>query len=372
MTDNWEIRKLGEVLSLEYGKPLSKEERNPNGLYPVYGANGIKNRTDKYYVDIDSIIIGRKGSAGEINYAKKKFWPLDVTYFTKFNQKLYDIDFIFYLLTFLELPRLAKGVKPGINRNDVYAIPVNIPPLPEQKRIVAILDKAFSAIDKAKQNAEANLKNAKEVFESYLNNIFGNKGADWEEKKLGEVCEIVNGGTPKTKIEEYWNGKIEWITPKDLGKLTDRYVFETPRKISALGLQKSSAKVLPLNSVILSTRAPIGHLAINKTEMATNQGCRGLIPTDIIYTDYLYYFLKNSIEFLNKLGTGATFKELSKNVLAIVQIPLPQLKEQKQIVQKLDTLSNKTKKLEVIYQQKIDNLEELKKSFLQKAFRGEL
>lgn len=98
---------------------------------------------------------------------------------------------------------------------------------------------------------------------------------NWTYKKLGQVSEIINGGTPKTSIPEYWEGDINWITPADLGKLTIPLVSDTPRKITKLGLDKSSAKLFPAFSVILSTRAPIGHLAINTVEMATNQGCRG-------------------------------------------------------------------------------------------------
>lgn len=137
--------------------------------------------------------MGRKGSAGEINFTEEKFWPLDVTYFVTFDNKEYDLKFIYYLLSKLELPSLAKGVKPGINRNAVYSINAQIPSLPEQKRIVAILDEAFESIAKAKENVEKNLKNANEIFESYLQSVFENKGEGWEEKTLGDVCEFVRG-----------------------------------------------------------------------------------------------------------------------------------------------------------------------------------
>ena len=158
----------------------------------------------------------------------------------------------------------------------------------------------------------------------------------WEEKKLEGVCEIINGGTPKTSIKEYWDGDILWITPKDLGKLTTKYVDETPRQITELGLKKSSAKIIPQNSLILSTRAPIGHLAINKKEMATNQGCRGIIPHKNIDSLFLFYFLSKSIALLNTLGAGATFKELSTYSLGSVEVPIPSLHEQKRIVAILD------------------------------------
>lgn len=154
----------------------------------------------------------------------------------------------------------------------------------------------------------------------------------WQIKKLGESAKIINGGTPKTKIKKYWNGEIAWITPADMGKLEKIYVEETSRTITDLGLEKSSAKLFPPSSVILSTRAPIGHLAINTVPMSTNQGCRAVIPLKELDYKYLFYFLKSNINLLNKLGTGTTFKELSSKNLKDVEIPLPPLPEQKQIV----------------------------------------
>ena len=118
MQNNWQTTKLGEVIRLEYGKPLSDDKRNLNGKYPVYGANGEKNRTDEYYYDRPSIIVGRKGSAGEINLTENRFWPLDVTYFVTFDDKKYSLRFLYNLISTLNLPKLAKGVKPGINRNE--------------------------------------------------------------------------------------------------------------------------------------------------------------------------------------------------------------------------------------------------------------
>jgi type I restriction enzyme S subunit len=112
---------------------------------------------------------------------------------------------------------------------------------------------------------------------------------NWEVKKLWEVCEIVNGGTPDTKVPEYWDGEILWITPKDMGKLDSIFVDDTARKITDAGLKNSSAKKLPINSIILSSRAPIGHLAVNTKEISTNQGCKGIIPKKVLSTLFLCY-----------------------------------------------------------------------------------
>ncbi len=160
--------------------------------------------------------------------------------------------------------------------------------------------------------------------------------AGWEMKKLGEVCEVINGGTPKTGIDEYWDGRYLWITPAEMGKRQSPFVEDTERKITDLGLCNSSARMLPPYSVILSSRAPIGHLVINTEPMATNQGCKGLITGRNLNYKFLYYYCVSIVDLLNSLGTGATFKELSGSKLKEVAIPVPPLPEQQHIVAVLD------------------------------------
>lgn len=184
--------------------------------------------------------------------------------------------------------------------------------------------------------------------------------------KLGDVCQIVNGGTPKTGVAEYWDGDILWITPKDLGKIKDRETAHTSRQLSQAGIDNSSAKVIPAHSVILSTRAPIGHVVINTKPMAFNQGCRGLIPGDCIIAEYLYYFLKLSKKYLNELGTGTTFRELSTGALKGVDLPLPSLDEQKKIVERLDAAFERISAAEVLMRRNLDNVAALQKSILHK------
>jgi type I restriction enzyme S subunit len=155
--------------------------------------------------------------------------------------------------------------------------------------------------------------------------------AEWHRKQLGDVCDVVNGGTPKTGMPEYWDGSHLWITPAEMGKRLSPFVDDTERKITDLGLRDSSAKMLPVNSVILSSRAPIGHLVINTAPMATNQGCKGLVPGREMQHKFLYYYLSSIVDLLNLLGTGATFKELSGGKLKEVPIPVPPLPEQRRI-----------------------------------------
>ena len=192
----------------------------------------------------------------------------------------------------------------------------------------------------------------------------------WNLKELKDICQIFNGGTPKTDIKEYWDGDIFWITPKDLGKLNDILIKNTERKITSLGLKKSSAKLLPVDSIILSCRAPIGHLAITTVPISTNQGCKGLVidekKNDV---KYVYYFLKKSVDLLNELGTGTTFKEISGSTLSKVEIPIPSLSEQQAIVEKLDFAFDAIEKAKANIEKNIENAKELFQSKLFSIFQ---
>ncbi len=145
--------------------------------------------------------------------------------------------------------------------------------------------------------------------------------------KLGEVCEIVSGSTPKTGIAEYWDGDIDWITPAELTDET--YVIkESKRKITYAAVQKTGLKSFPKGTVILSSRAPIGKVAIAGKEMYCNQGFKNFICSDQIDNRYLYWYLKGNTDYLNSLGRGATFKEISKTIVENIEILLPDIDEQ--------------------------------------------
>ncbi|MBR5803991.1 MAG: restriction endonuclease subunit S [Bacteroidaceae bacterium] len=159
----------------------------------------------------------------------------------------------------------------------------------------------------------------------------------WEIKKLGEVCEVIGGSTPKTNEESYWGGEHFWISPAELDG--SKYVYSTSRTITDEGVRSAHLQMLPIGTVLLSSRAPIGKVAITKVPMYCNQGFKNLICKNEVINEYVYWFLSHSTNYLNSLGTGATFKEISKKVVEQVSIPVPPLPEQEKIVAELDCLS---------------------------------
>lgn len=187
-------------------------------------------------------------------------------------------------------------------------------------------------------------------------------------RRLDEVSDVINGGTPKTGVKEYWDGDNLWITPAEMGKRETPYIAESQRTLSEQGLQNSSATLVPPYSVIMSTRAPIGHLVINTKPMAFNQGCRGIVPRDGLEHKYLYYFLLCSVELLNELGTGATFKELSAGKLKSVVIPVPSVEEQQRIVAILDKAFAGIAIATANAEKNLQNARELFESTLQSVF----
>ncbi len=156
--------------------------------------------------------------------------------------------------------------------------------------------------------------------------------------KLGEVCTIVSGTTPKTSVAEYWDGQIKWITPAELDE-NSFYIYDTARHITELGKSKSGLLFMPQGTVILSSRAPIGKNAIAGCEMCCNQGFKNLICSDRVFNEYLYYFLSAKTDYLNSLGRGATFKEISKGIVENIVIPLPNIEEQKAISEQFEQIN---------------------------------
>lgn len=178
-----------------------------------------------------------------------------------------------------------------------------------------------------------------------------------ERVKLGKVCEVVSGSTPKTEIDEYWDGDISWITPAELTDET--YIIEeSQRKITDAAVQRTGLRSFPKGTVILSSRAPIGKVAIAGKEMYCNQGFKNLICSERIDNRYLYWYLKGDTKYLNSLGRGATFKEISKSIVENIEIPLPDLDEQ---VSYANTLK-KCWDLRLIQKEQIQLLDNLIKS----------
>lgn len=367
---SWQEMRLGDVLQLEYGKPLPDKERDSSGQYVVYGANGEKARSNRYFHDKRSIVVGRKGSAGEIKLTEEKFWPLDVTYFAVFDESRYQLKFLYYLLSSLNLPSMARGVKPGINRNDVYSLTVSVPPLPDQRQIVALLDEAFAGIATAKANAEKNLQNAVDLFDKKLSQVFSGHHEGWKAKRLDEVCTItsmlVDPRQPQYvdtihvgagNIESKTGRLIDLRTSGEEGLISGKFPFDTTMVLYS--------KIRPY----LEKVARPEFRGICSADMYP------LAPIDGQATrDFLYWLLlsKPFTDYAIKGSARAGMPKVNRDHLFRYALELPSVAEQQRIASELDTLRYEVARLESIYTRKLAALDELKQSLLHRAFSGQL
>ena len=193
----------------------------------------------------------------------------------------------------------------------------------------------------------------------------------WRWTTLGEACKIVNGSTPKSGTPEYWGGEICWITPADLGVLDSPTIRSSARSITQAGYESCSTALVPVGSVVLSSRAPIGHLGIAATPLCTNQGCKSFVPSDEVDSTFLYYTLLESVDELRSLGSGATFAEVSKRKLSAFPIPLPPLAKQRRIVAALEAQLAAAERARRAALSQLNALEAMPAALLRKVFERE-
>ncbi|ABG31824.1 restriction endonuclease subunit S [Roseobacter denitrificans] len=378
MKAGWEVKPLGEVAKLHYGKALAESERSPNGTVPVYGANGVLGWSDHTLTEGPSLIVGRKGSAGEVNRVDGPFWPSDVTYYTEHDPNRLDFDYFHYGLMTLNLPSLAKGVKPGINRNDVYELGLPIPPLEEQKRIVAILDAAFERLDRAKENAEANLQNARELFDRTLERVFAELVAVHATIKLEEVTsKITKGSSPKWQGFSYVDSPgVLFVTSENVGK--NELLLEKTKYVEEGFNQKDRKSILAPGDVLSNiVGASIGRTAVFDLDAVANINqavCLMRCLPERLSPKFLS-FLLNSPYFKARLHEGESNMARANLSLAFFReflVPLPELEAQERIVQEIEELATHSAECETNYRTKLTDIADLRQSLLQKAFAGEL
>ena len=388
---NWIKKKLGEVLIIERGgspRPIDKYLTNsPDGINWIKISDATA--SDKYIyetkekitkdglhktrvVNEGDFILSNSMSFGRPYIMKTTGCIHDGWLVLKQNGKqIFETEFLYYLLSspyvFHQFNLKAAGsTVRNLNIALVSSVEVPLPPLPEQQRIVSILDEAFAAIAKAKANAEQNLKNAKELFESYLQGVFEN--GNYQTLEFGEVCELVGGSQPSKEhfIYEPKDGYIRLIQVRDYR--TDKFITYIPKSLAKRFCDKED--------IMIGRYGPPIFGIFKGLEGAYNVALmKAVVNEKLCDRTYFYWFLQNNKirEFVEQSSKRAVGQDgVRKELLEKYPVPVPSLKEQQTIVRQLDALRVETQKLEAVYQKKIDDLEELKKSILQKAFAGEL
>jgi type I restriction enzyme S subunit len=347
---DWESDTLKSVAKINMGQsPSSKNCFDyENGLPFFQGKAEFGDKfpkvvkwcnSPKKLADAGDILISVRAPVGDVNIAPAKSCigrGLAAIRGIRTNNK-----FLYFILYYFKdrLKKIGQGSTfKAINKNVLFDLIIPLPPLSEQKKIAEILSIVDEAIEKKKSIIEKSKELKKSLMQELLTQGIGHTKfkktelgkipEDWNVVRIKDICEIIGGSTPSTNIEEYWNGNIPWAVPTDITKLKDNVILDTERNISNKGLSNSAAKLLPVGSILLTSRATIGELAINLKPMATNQGFANFICRTEIYNWYLFYRLILIKKELKRLASGSTFKEISKNSIRAIKIPLPPLEEQ--------------------------------------------
>jgi type I restriction enzyme S subunit len=335
---------LGEIFTLEYGKPLESEFRKSDGAYQAYGANGPISSANKFLIEGPCVIVGRKGSAGEITYVEDSVWPLDVTYYIKHNSKQTDLRYLFYVLKNLNIKQFVRGVKPGLNRNDVYDLPIQVPSLETQREIVKKLDTAFEAIDALEENLENSDKRVSQLLTSVLSwsfknssfqsRIFSEKPGNIPMKTstLGEVMDFQNGRAFKTS--EWRSSGIPIIRIQNLNNFNSSYNYFDGIYDDRILINEGDL----LFSWSGTVGTSFGPHIWKGSDALLNQHIYKVTVKPNIEKKYAYYALQSITSLIEDSVNGSVgLTHITKAKLINFEIPLPSLNQQKEMVEKLDS-----------------------------------
>jgi len=407
MREGWEVKKLGQVSNVQRGLTYGRNDTVDISENIVLRATNIKLESnsldfndlkyltddfeikDIYKLKVGSLLIcfssGSKNHLGKVAIVEEPYAAAFGGFIGQITPNEIVIPrYLFYNLISDNYRKYISELTDGMNINnlksgDLKQFPIPIPPIQEQKQIVKILDQAFTAIDQAKANIEKNIVNAKELFQSKLNAIFSQKGDGWKEKSIDEISKVVNGYSFKSKDFSADN-EIKSIKITNVGIM--EFVEDSSNNLPLSFLQEYSKVqvhvgdlVLALTRTIISGGLKVARVPESYHNSLLNQRVAAIVPNlSLVNSDYLYYYFSSDIVYNYVLSNVNTLMQpnLSIKDLKRMTIPITSLEGQRKISIQIEGLSEKTNLLISNYEVKLNNIEELKKSILQKAFSGEL
>ena len=368
----WEEKKLGECLTLLYGKDW-KDKSSTKKLYPVLGTGGVISYIDEFIYDKPCVLIGRKGSINNPVFIDKPFWTVDTQFYSKIHEG-YSPKFLYYIFCTENWSKHdeSTGV-PSLSAKNVENTHKHIPSYSEQQKIADFLANVDSIITAETKILNTLQKKKKALMQKLFTQQLRFKSDDgkdfpaWEEKCIDEIAECIAGATPDTKKNEYWeNGTIPWMSS---GEVNKKYVYETDRTITQLGYKKCSTKMIPVNTVVIALAGQgktRGTVALTKIELCTNQSLCAIINKSEYNSEYLFHYLSSQYQELRKISSGgdASRGGLNLKLVGSYRVPLPCKAEQQKIadcLSSLDSLIQTQQKVVTSWQQR-------KKALLQQMF----
>lgn len=376
MIKGWKEKKMGEILELAYGKSLPKADRE-DGPFPVYGSNGIVGTNIESAVSGPGVIVGRKGSCGEVHFSEKDFWPIDTTYYVKLIDDA-NLRFISYLLSALGLSQMnSHSTIPGLNRDRVYQLPISLPPLPEQKKIAAVLikiqraietqDKLISALRDLKKSTMQHLFTHGLRGEKTKMTEIGEIPESWEVVRLEKVATIERGKfTHRPRNDPaYYGGDTPFIQTGDVTRSNGR-IREYSQTLNERGL--SVSRIFPAGTILITIAANIGDTGILEFDSAFPDSIIGVTPKSTISSEYLEFYLRTQKQRMHMLAPKGTQMNINIEFLKPWPVKLPPRTEQKEIARKITGITNTLE----IYESKKSALQDLFKTTLNKLMTGDI
>ena len=369
-TDDWEQRLLENEININSGKDYKHLDK---GTIPVYGTGGYLLSVNQALSDNqDAIGIGRKGTINKPYILPAPFWTVD-TLFYAIPIKQNNLQFFLEIFKKIDWSKKdeSTGV-PSLSKTSIKKTTILVPALKEQQKI----GQYFKALDNLITLHQRKCEKLKIFKKAMLEKMFpkNNKKIPevrfegftdaWEQYNLGnDIANIIGGGTPSTTNPSYWNGNISWYSPSEIGD--NIYAIKSNKTITNLGLKNSSAKILPpYKTILFTSRASIGDMAILQHPATTNQGFQSLVIKDNFDVYFIYSMGFLIKDYSVKNASGSTFLEISSNILKQMNISSPTFKEQTKIGQYFKALDN----LITLHQRKVEKLQIIKKSMLEKMF----
>jgi len=387
--EGWKVEKITEnsILKARIGwQGLTTAEYLDTGKYYLITGTDFENGRIKWetchfvekrrfdqdkniQIKKDDILITKDGTIGKVAYIDKANFKATlnsgVFVIRPINNKYYPL-FTFYIFNSKYFSEFLRQLIAGSTINHLYQkdfvnFKFPLPPLPEQTAIATVL----SDTDKLIRALEKQIAKKRLIKQGAMQELLKPKEG-WVTKKLGEVAEIVGGGTPSTFVSEYWNGDINWFTPSEIGK--DKYLYNSIRKITQSGLRNCSANILPKGTILLTSRAGIGDIGILKTEACTNQGFQSLIVKSEYDNEFFYYLLSTLKSILLQNASGSTFLEISPNKVKSIQVIIPNKHEQTRIATILSDMDTEIEALE----NKLEKYRKVKQGMMQVLLTGKI
>lgn len=393
MTGEWEeceLGKLAEIQTGPFGSQLHQEDYVPVGTPLItvknLGDNKItynkldfvsdkdKERLSKFILQEEDIVFSRVGYVDRRAFITKKEtgWlfsgsTLRVRVKDKSTLSSKYLSYYFGQKKFKDdVKNMSVGAtRPSLNTQLLKEIRIIFPPLPEQRAIASVLSSLDDKIDLLHRQNKTLEAMAETLFRQWF---VEEADEEWEESVLGDVISVKGGTTPSTKEPEYWDGDIYWTSPRDLSDHNSVFLFDTQRKITEKGLAKIGSGLLPIGTVLLSSRAPIGYLAITEISLAINQGYIAIVCDKVVSNYFIFLWCKANMENIKNAGNGSVFQEIAKSVFKELRITIPPSFLLDDFEQAVNPLFEKIK----TNQQQIRTLEKLRDMLLPKLMSGEV